>query len=495
MKIDRDHALYTAEHTRRIDRHAIDRLGIAGIELMRRAATCAFASLRDRWSDARRLLLLAGSGNNGGDAFLLGALALEQGLAVEAIALTQASSGDAAQARAAFAAAGGSIRLALSDAELPAADVVVDGLFGTGLTRVVEGVAAALIERVNASARAVLALDIPSGLCADTGVRLGPTVRADATVSFVAWKRGLFTADGADCAGQRELATLDIPEAAYAEVEADAELLDDAYTQPLAPRRGNVNKSTFGHVLAIGGDTGMAGAIRLAGEAALRCGAGLVSIATRGSNVLALNAARPELMAHGIEHAAALDPLLARASVVAIGPGLGRSDWGRGLLDAALACGKPLVIDADALNLLAQHAQVLPCGVVLTPHPGEAARLLGSDVATIQRDRFAAARALARRYTAVVVLKGSGSVMARPEGAAAVCPWGNPGMSTAGTGDVLTGVIAALRAQGLDAWDAACSGVALHARAGDLAAGSTPRGMIAGDLFEPLRRLVNGSAR
>jgi NAD(P)H-hydrate epimerase len=494
MTIDCGRTLYTAEQTRQIDCCAIESCGIPGIELMRRAATCAFASLRGRWPDARRILLLAGSGNNGGDAFLLGTLALQQGFAVEAIALTEDSFGDAAEARAAFAAAGGSIRLAQSGTELPVADVVVDGLFGTGLTRAVDGAAAELIERLNADARAVLALDVPSGLSADTGAQLGPTVRADATVSFVAWKRGLFTADGADYTGQKELEMLNIPAVAYADIEADAELLDDSYTRLLAPRRGNVNKSTFGHVLAIGGDTGMAGAIRLASEAALRCGAGLVSVATRESNVLALNATRPELMVRGVEHVATLDVMLARASVVAIGPGLGQGDWGRGLLYAALTYGKPLVIDADALNLLVQRPAVLPSDAVLTPHPGEAARLLGSDIATIQRDRFVAARELACRYSAVVVLKGAGSLIADPSGRVAVCPWGNPGMSTAGTGDVLTGIVAALRAQGLDAWDAACAGVALHARAGDLAAGSAPRGMIAGDLFEPLRRLVNGSA-
>lgn len=484
-------SLYTADQVRRIDRHAIDRLGIAGFILMERAAEAAYAVLRKRWPRARRIVLLAGSGNNGGDAFLLGRLARRDGFAVEAIALSERSSGDAARARAEFAAAGGRIRVADAATELDAADVYVDGLFGTGLSRPIDGVAAALVEKLEASGCPVLALDLPSGLDADSGSRVGPCVRADATVSFVAWKRGLFTADGGDVCGARELAALDLPQAAFGGIDADADLMDERLAGLLAPRLGNVNKSRFGHVLAIGGDHGMGGAIRLAGEAALRTGAGLVSVATRPSHVSAINAARPELMAHGIDEQGALPSLLARASVVAIGPGLGQAEWGRFLYAAALACGKPLLLDADALNLLAQAPLALPPQAVLTPHPGEAARLLGCDVAAIQRDRYAAARALTARYGAVAVLKGAGSLVADPRGRVAVCPWGNPGMATGGMGDVLSGVIAALLAQHLPAWDAAHLGVALHARAGDLAAADAPRGLLASDLFEPLRRLAN----
>jgi NAD(P)H-hydrate epimerase len=246
-------------------------------------------------------------------------------------------------------------------------------------------------------------------------------------------------------------------------------------------------------VLAIGGDHGMGGAIRLAGEAALRCGAGLVSLATRESNVAAVIAGRPELMARGIEDARSLESLLAHATVIALGPGLGRSDWGVSLWRPAMSTALPLVVDADALNLLAAEPRTLP-NAVLTPHPGEAARLLGCDVAAVQSDRFAAVRALAERYAAVVVLKGAGSLIGGAHGRVAVCPWGNAGMATAGMGDVLTGVIAALLAQGLSPWDAACTGVALHARAGDVAAGDAPRGLVASDLFAPLRELANGSA-
>jgi NAD(P)H-hydrate epimerase len=313
-------------------------------------------------------------------------------------------------------------------------------------------------------------------------------------VSFVGWKRGLFTADANDVCGVRELSLLDLPPRAFEGIDADARLLDGSIGRLLPPRSANVNKSSFGHVLVLGGDEGFGGAVRLAGEAALRCGAGLVSVATRREHVMAVNAARPDLMARGIDDAIALEPLLDRACVIAAGPGLGQHDWGRALLAAVFTTSKTMVVDADALNLLAQAPQPLSGSAVLTPHPGEAARLLGCDVATVQRDRFAAVRQLAARYAAVVVLKGAGSLVADPAGRVAVCPWGNPGMASAGMGDVLTGVIAALLAQGLDAWDAARLGVALHSRAGDIAAADAPRGLVAGDLLPVLRRLANGVA-
>jgi len=494
MSIDR--ALYTAEQTRRIDRAAIDGLGIPGIELMRRAAAAAFAALRRRWPSARRLVVLAGAGNNGGDAFLLGTLAMREGFAVHTLALTATWAGDAATAREAFVAAGGTIARAEQGAALPEADVYVDGLFGSGLSRDVDGVARELVETLNARRAPVLALDVPSGLDADRGVPRGIAVRADMTVCFVGWKCGLFTADGADCCGERELATLDLPQSAFDGIDAQARLLGDDVSAALPPRRANSNKGSYGHVLVLGGDHGFGGAVRLCAAAALRSGAGLVSVATRASHVAAFNAAQPEAMARGIETMTDLEPLLARASVLAIGPGLGRDEWSRTLFDTALAAAKPCVVDADALNLLAQSPRPLGVSNVITPHPGEAARLLGCGVATIQSDRFRAVRELARRYDAVAVLKGSGSLVAAPGGRVAVCPWGNPGMASGGTGDVLAGVVAALLAQGLSAWDAACLGVGAHARAGDIAAADGgQRGLLASDLLPALRRVLNGFDR
>ncbi|HEY8586101.1 MAG TPA: NAD(P)H-hydrate dehydratase [Rhodanobacter sp.] len=483
--------LHTVAQLREMERAALAALGISGPELMRRAARAALGSLFRRWPQLQHICIHCGPGNNGGDGFLLGVLAREAGLQVDVIALTAASSGDGAAAREAWQAAGGALRLWDPDDALPEADLHVDALYGIGLNRAPEQAGAHLIEAINLSRRPVLALDVPSGLDADTGNCPGSAIRATATVTFIAGKRGLHTARAADHVGVLELATLGVPDDVYAAASPDARLL---VAETLPPRSRSTNKGHFGHVLVIGGEHGMAGAVALAGEAALRTGAGLVSVATRAGHVFALNASRPELMALGVDGPQALAPLIEQASVLAVGPGLGQAAWGHALWLTALDADKPLVLDADGLNLLARESRRFGAPAVLTPHPGEAARLLGCRTADIERDRFAAVRELARRYGAVVVLKGSGSLIADPDGRLDVCPWGNPGMASGGMGDLLTGVVAALLAQGCSAWDAACLGVGLHARAGDLAAEQGERGLLAGDLLGPLRSLGNGMA-
>ncbi|HEX5960767.1 MAG TPA: NAD(P)H-hydrate dehydratase [Rhodanobacteraceae bacterium] len=478
-------ALYTTAQVRALDRAAIDG-GIPGFELMQRAARAAFDELRRRWPQARSLCLLCGPGNNGGDGLLVAALARAAGLQADVVATAQSASGDAGLARERFLSEGGSLS---PPQALPPADLYIDALFGSGLNRAPDGDAARLVRALNAQPRPVLAIDVPSGLDSDTGVAFEPCVRAAATVCFVGWKRGLFTAQGPDRCGERTLATLDVPTEVYAQALPDARLL---LAQALPARPRDSHKGRYGHVLVVGGDLGAGGAARMCAEAAARVGAGLVSVATREANVVAILAARPELMPHGVHVPRNLEPLVARASVLAVGPGLGQDDWGHGLWQAALDAGKPAVLDADGLNLLAGHPSALPEACVLTPHPGEAARLLGTTVADVQADRFGAARTLARKHRAVVVLKGAGSLIAAADGQVAVCPWGNPGMASGGMGDVLTGVIAGLLAQGLSTWAAACLGVGLHARAGDLAARAGERGLLASDLFHYLRALVNG---
>jgi NAD(P)H-hydrate epimerase len=487
------HALYTVAQVRALDRRAIDEMGIPGYELMRRAAAAAFASLRRQWPEAQRITVYCGPGNNGGDGYLLALLAHEAGLAAQVLALADGKGeGDAARARAACEQGGVPVHRWNQALALPAADVHVDALYGTGLDRSPRPAAAALIERINASGAPVLALDVPSGLNADTGHCPGVAIRASLTVSFIAAKRGLHTGQASAHAGRVELATLGLPESLWHEAPPDARLLEAA---TLPPRPRDAHKGRNGHVLAIGGDHGTAGAIRLCGEAALRGGAGLVSVATQPEHLVALNAGRPELMAHAVNGPQALEPLLARASVLAVGPGLGQGAWGHALWLTALDAHQPLVLDADGLNLLAVEPRRFdPAArqVVLTPHPGEAARLLGCSIDEVERDRFAAARALAQRFGAVAVLKGAGSLVADPDGRLDVCPWGNPGMASGGVGDLLTGLIAALLAQGCSGWHAARLGVGLHARAGDCAARGGERGLIASDLLAPLRRLLNG---
>jgi ADP-dependent NAD(P)H-hydrate dehydratase / NAD(P)H-hydrate epimerase len=486
---DLDLALFTAAQARAIDRRAMDDLGVPGFELMQRASAAAFSMLRTRWPQARRLRIVCGTGNNGGDGYLVARDALRAGLRVDVVALGEPAAGsDAARARDALGAEGGHVSTWSSWHALPLADVIVDGIFGTGLNRAPDGDAAAAIRAINDSGVPVLALDVPSGLSADTGAVLGEAVRAEATATFIVHKRGLHTHQ-CECAGDVVLHPLDLPPSV---LEApDATLMQPRF---LPPRARDSHKGDNGHVLAVGGDHGTGGAVRMAAEAALRSGAGLVSVATREENVLAMNAARPELMARGVNGPQALAPLLDKATVVALGPGLGQAAWGHALWLTALDAGLPTVLDADGLNLLASSSRALPAQCVLTPHPGEAGRLLGTDTQAVQADRFAAARALATRHQAVVVLKGNGSLVAAPDGRVSVCPWGNPGMAGGGMGDTLTGIVAGLMAQGQDAYEAACLGVALHARAADVAARDGERGLLAGDLLEPLRRLVNGRA-
>jgi NAD(P)H-hydrate epimerase len=481
--------LHTVAQARLMEREALAVLAISSQELMRRAASAAFNSLRRHWPQARQICIHCGPGNNGGDGFLLGVLAREAGLRADLVALQATSTEDAALARAAWEAGGSQVRLWDADGALPDADLHVDALYGIGLNRAPETAAARLIELINQSGTPVLALDVPSGLNADTGDCPGAAIRADVTVTFIAGKRGLHTGRAADQSGVIELATLGVPDSVYASTRQDAQLL---VAEALPPRRRYANKGDNGHVLIIGGDCGMAGAARLAGESALRGGAGLVSVATRAEHGSVLNAARPELMVHGVDGPQTLAPMLQRADVLALGPGLGQAAWGHALWLTALDANKPLVLDADGLNLLAREPRRFSAPTVLTPHPGEAARLLGVSTRAVEQDRFAAVRELASRHAAVVVLKGAGSLIADPDGRLDVCPWGNPGMASGGMGDLLTGIVAALLAQGCDAWQAACLGVGLHARAGDHAACRGERGLLASDLLAPLRALGNG---
>ncbi|GGY17384.1 bifunctional NAD(P)H-hydrate repair enzyme Nnr [Rhodanobacter panaciterrae] len=481
--------LHTVAQLRVMEGTALAALGISGHELMRRAANAALNSLRRHWPQLRQICIHCGPGNNGGDGFLLGVLAREAGLQVELVALSATAHGEAALARAAWEAGGGKVQLWDTNGVLPTAELHVDALYGIGLNRAPEPAAVRLIDLINHSGRPVLALDVPSGLNTDSGDCPGAAIRADVTVTFIAGKRGLHTGRAADQVGVLELATLGVPESVYADTSPDARLL---VAEALPSRARYANKGDNGHVLVIGGEHGMAGAARLAGESALRAGAGLVSVATRAEHVFVLNAARPELMVHGVDGPQALAPLLERASVLALGPGLGQAAWGHALWLTALDANKPLVLDADGLNLLAREPRQFTAPTVLTPHPGEAARLLGVSTREIEQDRFAAVRELTRRYAAIVVLKGAGSLIADPNGRLDVCPWGNPGMASGGMGDLLTGIIAALLAQGCGVWQAACLGVGLHARAGDRAAQQGERGLLASDLLAPLHALGNG---
>jgi len=483
--------VFSAGQVRAMDRYAIERLGVAGYTLMTRAGEAALDLLGESWPSARRLAVLCGAGNNGGDGYVLARLARAAGLSVSAAAISpvEGLTGDAARAYADFSAAGG-VAAQFSREILEGCDVVVDALLGTGLDRDVVGAFAECIEAVNACGKPVLSLDLPAGLNADTGGVMGCAIRADRTITFVGLKSGLLLGAAPDHVGRLSFARLGIDQEVAEGPPVLVRVGPAEVARALPRRRRGAHKGDCGRVLVVGGGAGMPGAVRLAAEAALRAGAGLVTVATRPENLAAVIGNRPEIICHGVESEAAARPLMAAADVVAIGPGMGQSDWSRGLLEAALASGKPLVVDADALNLLAQSPW-RGAQWVLTPHPGEAGRLLGCTAAAIQADRLAAVRNLAERYGGVILLKGAGTLVLGTSGQAWVCDAGNPGMATAGMGDVLTGVIAGVAAQCRDLELAAVAGAWVHAQAGDLAAASGVRGLLASDVLAQLRACVN----
>ncbi len=483
--------LYRAAQVREFDRSAIEECGIPGATLMERAGRAAFEVLRAHWPQARRIAVVCGTGNNGGDGFVVARLGKQAGLDVCVLQVGEegALRGDARAAYQALRAAGVEV-VPFSAPQLKDAELIVDALFGIGLDREVTGAWSAAIEGVNDAHKHVLALDIPSGLDADTGAVLGAAVRASITISFLALKQGLFTGAALSHCGKVVFDDLNVPREIYQRAAPAAMRLTADNLPRLKLRARDSHKGDYGRVLVIGGDYGMAGAVRLTGEAAARTGAGLVTIATRAAHAPHVSAQRPELLCYGVENTEQLQTLLHKADVIAIGPGLGLSPWAVELFNAVVRTSLPLVVDADALNLLARHPQTR-VNWILTPHPGEAGRLLGCASSVIQRDRFSAVQKLHEQYGGVVILKGAGTLVAAEGAPVHVCTAGNPGMASAGMGDVLTGVIAGLAAQGMNLPDAARLGVYLHAQAADEAARQGERGLLASDLFAPLRKLVN----
>ena len=465
--------------------------------LMRRAgataAAHALALLKDRAPDEpqMRVLVLAGPGNNGGDALEVAANLAASGCAVEVVHLAGSAPSAETQAALDRAHTAGLRFIDAVSADLKYA-LVIDGLFGIGLTRPLAGRARELAEQVNAMRCAVLALDVPSGLDADTGAIVGPSgaaMTATHTITFLGDKPGLHTGDGCDHAGQVQVAMLDVEVQETAQARLNGPALFGA---SLMPRRRNSHKGSFGDVAVLGGAPGMLGAALLAARGALYAGAGRVLVAALDTSI-AIDPTQPEIMFRD-----AVGFAFERRTVVA-GPGLGDGSQAMRLLGKVIDGSGPLLLDADGLNLVAaspdlQERLARHDGpVVLTPHPLEAARLLGVTAAIVQADRLENARELAQRLNAVVVLKGAGSIIARPDGEIAINPTGNPGLATGGSGDVLAGLCGALLGQGWPAWEATLGAVWLHGAAADrlVADGAGPIGLTAGELPRAIRAGIN----
>jgi hydroxyethylthiazole kinase-like uncharacterized protein yjeF len=486
--------LYTAAETRELDRLAIEEFGIPGIRLMARAGRVAFERLQELWPEATRVHVFCGTGNNGGDGYIVASLAQARGIPVIVYQVGEAEkiSGDALLARD-QALSDGVLVLPFQAGRRLDEGIVVDALLGTGLSGAVREDAGSAIDAINTSGLPVLAIDIPSGLCSDSGRVLGAAVVADHSITFIGIKRGLLTGAAPAYVGGLSFSDLEVPSEVYQAVTARCFWLElEDQLQLLPPRQAHAHKGMFGHALIVGGEEGMAGAALMAAEAAARCGAGLVSVATRPEHVAAFVARRPELMTRGVATGTELLPMLDKPNAVAVGPGLGTSAWSEQMLQRVTDTRLPLVVDADALNLLSRGAglpELSRDNWILTPHPGEAARLLQVSSGEIQADRFAAVQALQRRYGGVVVLKGAGTLICAGTDVF-ISPYGNPGMASGGMGDVLSGVLAALLAQGLSPLRAACLGVCLHGRAADLASADGAIGMLATDLMPQLRLLL-----
>lgn len=489
------HFLYNAAQSQQLDVTARHNVPLDGYGLMCRAGRDAFDVLCQRWPSARRLLVLCGGGNNGGDGWVVARLAHLAGMEVTVCSTVSTDNLRDEAARAYGDAVASGIKVNAGVQLLADAfDVVVDALLGTGFKGDVRDNVAEWIGWVNDSGLPVVSLDLPSGVVAAANAPLEMAISADVTVAFIGWNVAHWTGPGRALCGERILRDLGVGRATYAKCEHTAELagLDNIAR---LPRRGAAaHKGHFGHVVAVGGELGMGGAIALASRAAQRSGAGLVSVFTRPEHVAGLNAAAPEVMAYGSNTASDIGALLASGRTLLMGPGLGKRPWGQALLQCGLQHQLPSVIDADALNLVAglgvEILRSLPA-CVISPHPGEASRLLGVSVADVEADRLGAARLLQQRSGAVVILKGVGTIV--DDGVrVSVCAHGNPGMASGGMGDVLSGIIAALMAQGMPAKDAARTAVVLHSAAADkLAIEEGECGLAASDLIPVVRKLLN----
>ncbi|RBW48370.1 NAD(P)H-hydrate dehydratase [Marinobacter sp. F3R11] len=469
-------ALFSADSVRRIDQYIIERQGVDGFELMQAAARAAFRRLVGHWPEVERLLVLCGAGNNGGDGYLVAAKAVSQGLTVRCIAVapTERLGGDARKAWQKAVADGVEVQ-ELADLDEPglasvfeSAELIVDAMLGTGVSGAPKEPFASVISRCNRSGLPVLAVDLPSGLNVTSGAAEGEVIQAALTVTFIGRKLGLYTGQGAAVCGDVIVETLNADAGVVESGERPIAMLQrwNSVKKLLPARAANAHKGRFGHVLVVAGDRGFGGAGILAAEAAVRSGAGLVSLATRPEHVTAALARCPSVMVQGLIHGSELPAMLDSATVIVCGPGLGRNAWGQQMLQQVVESGKPRVLDADALNLLSSRVTTCASTQILTPHPGEAARLLGCTVPEIEVDRIAAANKLQSLYGGVVLLKGAGTVIASGMDVVDIAGGSNPGMATGGMGDVLSGIIGALYAQMIDTpAHAATIGAVVHLEA------------------------------
>ena len=482
----RDSYLYQREQVYRLDQQTMQLDGQSSQSLMLKAATATWNAIQQRWPDSRHIVIFAGAGNNGGDAFAIACLARQEGKQISLFMIGEEArqSQESAYYRKSWVDLGGEI-LSWSG-QCPDCDIIIDGLLGIGCNKALDSSWQSWVSEINASPAIRVSIDIPSGLNANTGNAMPAAIRADLSVSFIGRKVGCWLSDGPDFCGELLFDDLGISSSAVASESAVCHIMNDGNIELPKARLHNTHKNQLGHILVVGGDKGMSGAVRLAAMAALRSGAGLVSVCIHPENYTAIAAADPELMVAGWED---LDRLLERATVVVVGPGLGQTDKACQLLDQLTSCQKPMLIDADALQVDFLN-KLQSTQTVITPHPGEAARLMNCSAAQIQQDRIQAMQVLTERWAGACVLKGSGSLVGQRDMPMSLCANGHAGMATAGSGDVLVGMIAGYMGQGLSELQAARCGVYLHASSADYyARNQQAETMVASDLIRGIGRV------
>ena len=513
-------ALYSSAEIKLIEQNAADKGGFELYSLMEKAGLSALKKVNRHWPEIKQITIVCGKGNNAGDGFVLARLAAEAGLVVQVLLVESEPEfkGDALTAYQTL-----THQKTLDSPEkitikqfkpslLEGQPLIIDAILGTGICGALRDNYKQVVESINdfvestnnkqPQSTAVFSIDIPTGLESDTGFANPLAIKASRTLTFVALKSGMVTGYARACCGIIELDDLGLNETetlALERIKPRAWLNDaDALIASL-PKRSNVShKGDHGHLLLVGGDFGFGGAILMSAMAAARCGTGKLTILTRDAHIAPILTQCPEAMIRSIESVdePILEKVLSEVDAIVIGPGLGQEDWGKSLLAAVCASKLPLLVDADALNIIANDKDYNEHCLgtkpwVMTPHPGEAARLLDTNIALIEKNRYQSAEQLQKKFSAVIVLKGAGTIIADNENHITVCDEGNPGMASAGMGDILTGIIGALLAQKVEVGVAARIGVALHARAGDLAAMNGQKGLMATDLIGPLRMLVN----
>ena len=499
LMINLSKKVFSSKSIRNIEKSAIESMNRGDYQLMERAGKAAFEEALKCYPDTNNWQIICGVGNNAGDGMVMARLALEHNLTVSVSILSSpdAFKGSVLKAYKKFKEYKNrqsvtKVKVNQWEGQIENnIDLIVDAVFGVGLNRNLNSFYKSAVKTINKAGIPIFSIDIPSGIHPDKGKVMGAAIKASTTITFVGKKLGFFDNEGINHCGNLKLCDLGIPKTHYHDEKEVLRILgDDLIHQVLPKRKKNSHKGEFGHIAILGGGPGMHGAVCIAGEAALRAGAGKVSIFMHISHNSLIADSKPELIFNFFEEVDEIKSMLLGSDVIVIGPGLGISNWAKKVFESIIDIDCPMIVDADALNILSKEPTKKE-NWILTPHPGEAGRLLGISSKEVQLNRFSSLNDLIEKYHGIIVLKGHHTLIGSTVSVPRVCVKGNPGMASAGMGDALTGIIASMIGQGVPLDIAASLGVEIHAKAGDRAATRGERGLLASDLINQIRGCVN----